>query len=99
MMSLHQEMHLTWLNCNFGKVKVNVETTLEGQRLRPMQAGFCGVAAGLTCDFKTKPCPFCFADLCGSLRIHDLRYWPVSAPTPQPHPRPHQPWIGKYGLW
>ena len=81
MTSLQQEMHLTWLNCNLGKVKVNLETTLEGQRLNPMQADLCGVDAGLTCDFITKPCPFCFVDLCRSLRIHDLRYLPVSPPT------------------
>jgi len=56
MTSLHQEMHLTWLNCNLGKVKVNLETTLEGQRLSPRQAGLCGVAAGLTCDLPVLLC-------------------------------------------
>ena len=31
-----------WLNCNLGKV--NLETTLVGQRLSPRHAGLCGVA-------------------------------------------------------
>ena len=42
MMSLHQEMHLTWLNGNSGKV--NLEITLGGQRLSPRKAGLRGVA-------------------------------------------------------
>ena len=40
-----------WLNRNLGKV--NHETALSGQRLRPSQAGLSGVALGLqglTCD-------------------------------------------------
>ena len=31
-----------WLSCNLGKV--NLETTLVGQRLSPRQAGLCRVA-------------------------------------------------------
>ena len=33
-----------WLNLNLGKI--NLQTTLEDQRLSPRQPGLCGVAAG-----------------------------------------------------
>ena len=33
-----------WLNVSLGKI--NLETTLEDQRLNPRQVGLCGVAAG-----------------------------------------------------
>ena len=39
-----------WLNCNLGKV--NLETTLAGQRLNPRQVTFCGVATGSAGDYK-----------------------------------------------
>ena len=69
MMFLQQEIHLTWLNCNFGKVKVNLETTLEGQRLSPRQAGLCGVPAGPAGAYMWFQKLALLVLLCWSLRI------------------------------
>ena len=84
MMFLQQEIHLTWLNCNFGKVKVNLETTLQGQRLSPRQAGLCRVAAGPAGAYMWFQNLALLVLLCCSLRIrrhmhisHNVPYFPT----------------------
>lgn len=67
-----------WLNCNLGRV--NLETTLAGQQLRPRHAGLCGVAVQSSrADMCWHNNYFSFAflhfallcDCCGSLLVTD----------------------------